>query len=141
MIPRPSVSRRILAPLVLVALASAAAVTLAPRDSRADAPSIDYVDCRWQPFTEAWACSLPATFTEGRFGAPPDFKQDSLSSQLRQRAWSNAKATPGARTRGRVGVFVPQQDSSWLFVPGLAWSPGEIVFLPRDANAKATAKR
>jgi len=138
MIPGLTVTRRtLIAPLFAAVLASAAALVIAPRASHAE--TIDYVDCRWSPYNEAWACALPATFTEGRFGAPPDFKQDALSSQLRQRAWTNAKATPGARPRGRVGVFVPQQDSTWLFVPGLAWSPGEIVFLPPES--KATAKR
>ena len=112
----------------------------APKEARADEASMDYVDCRWTPFTDAWGCALPQSFTEGRFGAPPEFKHDELSESLRQRAWTNAKATPGARARGRVGVFVPSSDGAWLFVPGSAWSPGEIVFLPPEPAPKAKAK-
>jgi hypothetical protein len=119
-----------------MALFAAPVLTSAPRDARAGDETIDYVECRWTPFAEAWACALAPAFTQGRFGAPPEFKHDALSLELRRRAWANAKDAPGARTRGRVGVFVPNKDGSWLFVPGVAWSPGEIVFLPPAAKGK-----
>jgi hypothetical protein len=120
--------------------APAFALTAAPTEARADEKAIDYVDCRWTPFTEAWGCALPKSFIEGRFNAPPEFKHDDASERVRQSAWANAKATPGARSRGRVGVFVPSADGAWLFVPGSNWSPGEIVSLPPEPAPKAKAK-
>jgi hypothetical protein len=96
----------------------------------AKADDVAYVDCTWTPFKEAWACALPSGFKQGRFAAPPDFRHDERSVQTRQRAWAEAKTEPGARSRGRVGVFVPANDGGWLFVPGTSWSPGDPVFLP-----------
>jgi len=105
-----------------------------PRDSRAD--DVPYVDCPWSPYKEAWACALPSTFTEGRFASPPDFRHDDDSQAARDRAWLAARAEPGARVRGRMGVFVPKTDGGWWFVPGASWSPGDPVFL---AHAKPVA--
>jgi hypothetical protein len=107
----------------------AALVAIDSSQSFAAGVTMDYVDCSWAPYAEGWACALPASFTEGRFAGPPDFKHDALSEQLRQRAWQTAKTSRGARARGRLGVFVPA-DGAWLFVPGPTWLPGEVVFLP-----------
>src|SRR4051794_33369403 len=85
--------------LKLATCAALAAGSLAmafPTESQAQDAMQGYVDCKWTPFKEAWACALPTTFTQGRFGAPPDFKHDELSEQLRARAYAGAKATPGA---------------------------------------------
>jgi hypothetical protein len=115
----------VLAPVVVAATAN---------DVRAD--DVPYVECKWAPFNEAWACSLPATFTQGRFTAPPDFRHDDHSVQTRQHAWAQAKTEADARTQGHVGVFVPQKDKSWVFVPGVSWSPGDPVFLPPGKTGK-----
>ncbi len=122
-----------MARVVGIALASLVATVVVAGESRADGSDSDgrdYVECRWAPYDGAWACGLPATFTEGRFGPPPEFKHDAASEELRRHAYASAKSIPGARARGRVGVFVPEKDGAWLFVPGTAWSPGEPVFLP-----------
>ena len=114
-----------------------AAFALAPitvtQSSHAD--DVAYVDCPWAPYKEAWACALPATFEQGRFNAPPDFRHDEGSAQARQRTWSAARTEPGARSHGHLGVFVPANDGSWLFVPGSLWSPGDAVFLPPAKTA------
>ena len=109
-------------------------VATAARDTHAD--DVAYVDCAWSPYKEAWACGLPASFEEGRFNAPPSYRQDDASEQARQRAWTEAKAEPGARAQGRLGVFIPAADGSWSFVPGRSWSPGDPVFLPRPKTAE-----
>jgi hypothetical protein len=125
----------VIARALCMALAGAVVAVAIPAESFADEGAQEYVECRWQPFMDAWACTLPSTFTEGRFGPPPEFKHDAASEALRQRAYASAKATPGARARGRVGVFVPEKDGAWLFVPGNSWSPGEPVFLPPAKTA------
>jgi hypothetical protein len=129
-----TLARRVVA--LLGAAIAATVVTVGyPAQSFADDAAEAYVECRWQPFADAWGCALPSTFTEGRFGPPPEFKHDAASDAIRQRAYATAKATAGARARGRVGVFVPEKDGAWLFVPGNAWSPGEPVFLPPARTA------
>ena len=121
--------------LVLCAALAGAPIAFASAESRADGTTQDFIQCQWAPFKQAWACTLPSTFTEGRFGPPPEFKQDADSVQQRQKAYADAKETPGARARGRVGVFVPDKDGTWLFVPGTSWLPGEPVFLPPAKTA------
>jgi hypothetical protein len=125
--PRRSLARA----LVLASFALAPLATSAP--SQAD--DLPYVECPWAPYHEAWACSLPATFEQGRFNAPPDFRHDEASTQARQRTWVAAKEEAGARSHGRVGVFVPSTGGAWLFVPGSSWSPGDPVFLPPPKTA------
>ena len=84
-----------------------------------------------------WACALPSTFTEGRFASPPDFRHDDDSQAARDRAWLAARAEPGARARGRMGVFVPKTDGGWWFVPGSSWSPGD----PSSSRAQSRWRR
>ena len=132
-----TLARRVVARVFCAAIAATLVTVGRPAESLADDAAQEYVECRWQPFMDAWGCALPSTFTEGRFGPPPEFKHDADSDAIRQRAYATAKATPGARARGRVGVFVPERDGAWLFVPGNAWSPGEPVFLP---PAKAASR-
>jgi hypothetical protein len=128
-------SRRTLARVVvLAALAVTPVLGFAQHESRAD--DVANVDCDWNPYKEAWACGLPATFTEGRLNAPPDFRHDEASEASRQKAWIEARSEPGARPRGRMGVFFPKQDGSWWFVPGASWSPGDPVFLPHEKPEK-----
>jgi hypothetical protein len=111
--------------------AAVAAVSLvATFASSTQADDIAYVDCTWSPYKEAWACGLPAQFSEGRFNAPPYYGQDDASVQARQRTWAEAKAEPGALLKGRLGVFVPSSGGAWSFVPGSSWSPGDPVFMP-----------
>jgi hypothetical protein len=118
--------------------AAVAAVSLvASFASNTQADDIGYVDCTWSPYKEAWACGLPAKFTEGRFNAPPYYGQDEASIQARQRTFAQAKTEPGARAQGRLGVFVPSTEGVWSFVPGSSWSPGDPVFMP---HAKADPK-
>ena len=130
MIPSRRTALRV---LVLAAFMTAPVLTLAARESHAD--DVVYVDCAWSPYKEAWACALPGTFKEGRFVAPPDFRHDGASEASRQKTWSEAKSEPGARPRGRMGVFFPTHDSGWWFVPGASWSPGDPVFLPHEKTA------
>ncbi len=112
----------------IFAILIACPVAMSARESRAD--DVAYVDCAWSPYKDAWACALPAAFTEGRFAAPPDYRHDEASEKARQKTWEAAKAEPGARARGRMGVFVPKtDDGGWWFVPGASWSPGDAVFL------------
>ncbi|HEY2510459.1 MAG TPA: hypothetical protein VGI39_06375, partial [Polyangiaceae bacterium] len=92
--------------------------------------SIPEVECAWAPYQGAWGCGLPEGFAQGRFGAPPAFRDDPGSVSARERAWSAAKSASGARAVGRVGVFVPK-DNTWMFVPGSSWSPSDPVFLPK----------
>jgi hypothetical protein len=123
-------SRRTFTRSVLCALVAATTMTVLPRDSHAE-DDVPYVDCPWSPYHEAWACDLPATFVQGRFAAPPDFRHDADSEDARKRAWVAAQAEPGARARGRMGVFIPKADAGWRFVPGSSWSPGDPVFLAK----------
>jgi hypothetical protein len=120
--------------LVCAALVIVPLATTTARDSRA--ADVAYVDCPWAPYKEAWACALPGSFEQGRFTPPPDFRHDDASVQARKRTWEAAKAEPGARSHGHVGVFVPASDGSWLFVPGTSWSPGDPVFLPQAKTAR-----
>src|SRR6476620_1183483 len=106
--------RRVVARVLCAAIAATLVAVGRPAEAFADDAADQYVECRWQPFMDAWGCTLPATFTEGRFGPPPEFKHDADSDAIRQRAYATAKATPGARARGRVGVFVPEKDGTWL---------------------------
>jgi hypothetical protein len=115
------------------ALAVIPLVATAARDTQAG--DVSYVDCAWSPYKEAWACGLPATFQEGRFNAPPSYRQDDAAEQARQRAFAEAKSEPGARAQGRLGVFIPATGGGWNFVPGHSWSPGDPVFLPRAKAA------
>ena len=93
--------------------------------------SIPDVDCAWSPYQGAWGCGLAQSFEQGRFGVPPVFLHDAGSISAREKAWSAAKAAPGARAVGRAGVFVPVKAGGWLFVPGKSWSPSDPVFLPK----------
>ena len=120
--------------IICAALAVVPLVATVARDTRAG--DVAYVDCAWSPYKEAWACGLPATFDEGRFNAPPSYRQDDASEQARQRAWRDAKTEPGARAQGRLGVFVPATGGGWMFVPGRSWSPGDPVFLPHPKTAQ-----
>jgi hypothetical protein len=122
---------RVLAATALAVSPALVIASLAASASVAHAEDVAYVDCGWSPYNEAWACALPGSFHEGRFAAPPDFRHDSDSEVSRQRAWAAAKAEPGARPRGRMGVFFPKPDGGWWFVPGASWSPGDPVFLPQ----------
>lgn len=119
--------------MICAALAIVSLVATAARDTRAG--NVAYVDCAWSPYREAWACGLPPSFAEGRFNAPPSYRQDDASEQARQRTWAEAKTEPGARAQGRLGVFIPQSDGGWSFVPGRSWSPGDPVYLPRPKTA------
>jgi hypothetical protein len=127
---RPLARTTFCAALAVVSLAATTA-----RDALAD--GVAYVDCAWAPYRDAWGCALPATFAEGRFSAPPYFRQDDASEQARKRAWADAKAEPGARAQGRLGVFVPMTGGGWTFVPGPSWSPGDPVFLPHPRATTA----
>jgi hypothetical protein len=120
--------RQVTRTLVCAALAVVPFVTAAS-DTRAG--DLAYVDCDWNPYREAWACALPTAFAEGRFNAPPSYRHDEASVQARQRTYAEAKTEPGARARGRLGVFVPSTAGTWSFVPGSSWSPGDPVFFPR----------
>jgi hypothetical protein len=122
--------------MICAALAVVPLVATAARDTHAD--DVAYVDCAWSPYKEAWACALPTSFAEGRFNAPPSYRQDDASVQARQRTWAEAKNEPGARAQGRLGVFVPSTGGTWSFVPGSSWSPGDPVYFP---HPKKTAKR
>jgi len=124
---------------VACALIAAAPLMTVSRELHAD--DVAYVDCPWTPYKEAWACALPGTFEQGRFAAPPDFRHDDASVQSRQKTWAAAKTEPGARARGRMGVFVPKSaGGGWWFVPGASWSPGDPVFLARAKPAAAPAR-
>jgi hypothetical protein len=124
--------------LALAVPATTATVALAP--SVASAADVPYIDCHWTPYDGAWACALPSTFKQGRFTPPPDYRQDATSIENRHEAWAMARAAPGARSHGHLGVFLPTQDG-WMFVPGNAWSPGDPVFVPHKMIAKSrTAK-
>jgi hypothetical protein len=94
------------------------------------------VDCPWTPYKEGWACALPASFEQGRLLTPPDFRQSPAARAARQQAWAAATTAPGARSAGRLGVFVPTGEG-WLFVPGSSWSPGDPVYLPGTRSARA----
>ncbi len=119
-----------IARVVVCGLIAAAPLTTVTRTLHAD--DVAYVDCPWTPYKEAWACALPGSFEQGRFAAPPDFRHDKESEQSRQKTWAAAKTEPGARARGRMGVFVPKSEGGgWWFVPGASWSPGDPVFLSR----------
>jgi hypothetical protein len=118
-----------IARVVAGALIAGMAMTTTTRTVHAD--DVAYVDCPWTPYKEAWACALPGTFEQGRFAPPPDFRHDDASEQSRQKTWAAAKTEPGARARGRMGVFVPKTEGGWWFVPGASWSPGDPVFLSR----------
>ena len=109
------------------------ALTASPDTHAGD---ITYVDCAWSPYKEAWGCGLPASFEQGRFNAPPSYRQDDASEQARQRTWAEARTEPGARAQGRLGVFIPQDAGGWMFVPGRSWSPGDPVYLPRPKTAQ-----
>ena len=126
---RPLARTMICAVLAVVPLAATAA-----KDTHAD--DVTYVDCSWGPYKEAWACELPASFEQGRFNAPPSYRQDEASEQARQRTYTEAKTEPGARTEGRLAVFVPASGGGWIFVPGHSWSPGDPVYLPRPKTAQ-----
>ncbi len=126
---RPLARTLICATLAVVPLAATTA-----RTTHAD--DVTYVDCTWSPYREAWACALPPSFEQGRFNAPPSYRQDDASEQARQRTFAEAKTEPGARSQGRLGVFIPESDGSWMFVPGRSWSPGDPVFLPRPKTAQ-----
>ncbi|MGO8998724.1 MAG: hypothetical protein ACLQVI_35830 [Polyangiaceae bacterium] len=122
-------------PFARITICAAVAVVslVATAASSTQAGEVAYVDCTWSPYREAWGCSLPSTFVEGRFNAPPSYRQDDASVQARQRAWAEAKSEPGARAQGRLGVFVPT-SGAWTFVPGSTWSPGDPVFLPHPKS-------
>jgi hypothetical protein len=124
--------------LVAAAFAVTPVLTFAQTESHAE--DIAYVDCAWSPYKEAWACALPDSFQEGRFNAPPDFRHDDASESSRRKTWAEAKSEPGARPRGRMGVFFPKQDGGWWFVPGASWSPGDPVFLPHEKSEKTASR-
>jgi hypothetical protein len=129
----PYLGRPFARAVLCAAFALVPLVATTARDSHAD--DVAFVDCPWAPYKEAWSCALPGSFEQGRFNAPPDFRHDDASVQARLRTFVAAKTEPGARSHGRVGVFVPTNDGGWLFVPGSSWSPGDPVFLPAAKTA------
>jgi hypothetical protein len=122
--------------MICASLAVVPALAIATTASETKADDVTYVDCTWSPYKDAWACGLPASFEQGRFNAPPSYGQDDASEQARQRTFAEAKSEPGARTQGRLGVFVPASGGGWMFVPGRSWSPGDPVFMPRPKTAQ-----
>jgi hypothetical protein len=120
------------APVVTAAPVVPPPAPTAPLPPQPDTPldADGYVLCTWAPYKEAWACPVTGAFGGGRFTTPPDYRQDDVSEQRRRHSWVAGLKVAGARARGRQGVFVPQKDGSWLFVPGPLWSPHDLVTMP-----------